>query len=83
MSITIIINTVSTNPITVEVNKKDTVSIAKEKYIEKGGLAKFNQWLFDADVLEDSKTLEELGIGDKDEITANESSRGGLYKLKS
>ena len=79
MSITIIINTVSTDPITVQVNLSDTVKQAKEKYVNKGGLAKFNQWIYDADVLEDVKTLEEVGISDKDEITANEASRGGLY----
>ena len=83
MSITIIINTVNTNPITVKVNLSDTVSQAKEKYVSQGGLAKFNQWIYDADVLEDTKTLEEVGISDKDEVTANEATRGGLYQLKS
>ena len=83
MSITIIINTVNTNPITVQVNQSDTVSQAKGKYVNQGGQSKYNQWIYDADVLDDNKTLTELGISDKDEITANEASRGGLYQLKS
>ena len=83
MSITIIINTVNTNPVTVKVNLSDTVSEAKDKYIKQGGLAKFNQWLYDAEVLDDKAKLSDVGISDKDEITANEASRGGRYQLKS
>lgn len=83
MSITIIINTVNTQPITVEVNLSDKISVAKSKYVQKGGDAKYNQWIFDADVLEDDKTVNECKISDKDEITANEASRGGLYQIKS
>lgn len=83
MSITIIINTVNTQPITVEVNPSDKISEAKSKYVQKGGDAKYNQWIYDADVLEDNKTVNEVGISDKDEITANEASRGGLYQIKS
>ena len=83
MSISIIINTVNTNPIAVRVNPSDTVREGKAKYVNQGGESKFNQWIFDADVLEDNKKLSEYGISDKDEITANEASRGGLYLLKS
>ena len=83
MSITIIINTVNTQPITVEVNLSDKISEAKSKYVQKGGDAKYNQWIFDADIIDDNKTVNEVGISDKDEITANEASRGGLYQIKS
>ena len=83
MSITIIINTVETQPITVEVNLEDQIKDAKSKYIQKGGDSKYNQWIFNAEVLEDDQTVSEVGIGDKDEITANEASRGGLYQIKS
>lgn len=83
MSITIIINTVNTQPITVEVNLSDKISEAKSKYVQKGGDAKYNQWIFDADVLEDTKKVSEVGISDKDEITANEASRGGFHQIKS
>lgn len=82
MSITIIINTVNKQPITVEVNLSDKISEAKSKYVQKGGDAKYNQWIFDAEVLEDSKTVNEVGISDNDEITANERF-GGLYQIKS
>ena len=83
MSITIIVNTVNTKPITVHVNLSDTVGEAKTKFAAQGGDPKFNQWIFDAAVLESDQKLSELGITDKDEITANEASRGGLYLLKS
>lgn len=83
MSITIIINTVNTQPITVEVNLSDKISEAKNKYVQKGGDAKYNQWIFDADIIDDNKTVNEVGISDKDEITANEASRGGIYQIKS
>lgn len=82
MSITIIVNTLNTNPITVKVNLSDTVSEAKKKYYSQGGSDKFNQWIYDAEVLDDNNTLREVGISDKVEITANEASRGGLYQLK-
>jgi hypothetical protein len=82
MSITIIVNTVKTNPITVKVDLSDTVSEAKKKYVSQGGSAKFNQWIYDAEILEDNITLREVGISDKEGITANEASRGGLYQLK-
>ena len=85
MSITIIIQTVSTSPITVQVNQTDTIEDAKRKYVEKAGkdYSKFNQWIFDAEVLENTKKINDYKLNDKDEITANETSRGGLNQLKS
>lgn len=85
MSITIIINTVETNPIAVQVNQTDTIKDAKSKFVKKAGedYSKFNQWISNAEVLEDTKTINYYKIKDKDEITANESSRGGLNQLKS
>lgn len=79
MNITIIINTVTTNGITVQVKQTDKVGDAKKKFYEKINSTKFNQWIYDADVLDDNSTFEQLKIVDKDEITANEASRGGLY----
>ena len=45
MSITIIINTVETNPIAVQVNQTDTIKDAKSKFVKKAGedYSKFNQ----------------------------------------
>ena len=85
MSITIIIQTSSTSSIPVQVNQTDTIEDAKRKYVEKAGedYSKFNQWIFDAEVLENDKTINFYKIDDKAEITANELSRGGLNQLKS
>ena len=85
MSITIIINTVETNPITVQVNQTDTIKDAKSKFVKKAGeyYSKFNQWISNAEVLEDTVTINDYKIKDKDEITANEATRGGLNQLKS
>jgi hypothetical protein len=78
-NITILIAATSTDPIPVEVKNTDTVKEAKQKYYDKTKLTQFNQWIYDAEILEDDKTLKEYGISNKDTITANEASRGGLY----
>ena len=68
----------SKNTITViTVSLNETIGSVKEKYYNKVGSRKYNQWIYDAEVLADNKTLSEVGIGDKDEIIALESSRGG------
>ena len=68
----------SKNTITViTVSYNETIGSVKEKYYNKVGSRKYNQWIYDAEVLADNKTLSEVGIGDKDEIIALESSRGG------
>lgn len=85
MSITIIIQTSSTSSIAVQVNQTDTIEDAKRKYVEKAGedYSKFSQWIFDAEVLENNKTINDYNLKDKDEITANDPYRGGLNQLKS
>ena len=75
--INIFINTVSTKPTVITVSLNETIGSAKKKYYNKVGSRKYNQWIYNADVLEDKMTLSEVGIEDKDEIMANESSRGG------
>ena len=75
--INIFICTVHQKPTIITVSLNETIGSAKEKYYNKVGSRNNNQWIYDAEILEDKMTLSEVGIQDKDEITANESSRGG------
>lgn len=84
MSITIIIEAVDmNNSIKVQVNQTDAIKDAKRKFIANGGISKYNQWIYDAEILDDDKKIKDYNIEDKDVITANESWRGGLNQLKS
>ena len=84
MSITIIIQAVDmNNPIKVQVNQTDYIKDAKRKFVDNGGKSQYNQWIYDAEILDDNKKIKDFNIEDKDEITANESWRGGLNQLKS
>ena len=75
--ITVYIESQSKASTDIIVNRYETIGKAKEKYFGRVGSRRDNQWFYDAEILNDNKTLEYYGIADKDGITANESSRGG------
>ena len=54
--------------ITIQLN--ETILSAKEKYYKIIGDNKFHDWIFDAELLCDSRTFENYDIRNKDEITA-------------
>jgi ubiquitin-conjugating enzyme E2 H len=61
--------------ITIQLNEK--ICSAKEKFYKIIGDNRFSQWLFDCEILCDSRTFENYDIRNKDEITANGTSIGG------
>ena len=74
--ITVYIESQSKASIDIIVNRYETIGKAKEKYFGRVGSRRDNQWIYDAEILNDNKTLEYYGIEDQDRITANELSRG-------
>jgi len=77
-TINIIINTQKKGEeILITVRLDETISSAKEKFYNKVGSRKNNQWLYDGFVLNDNDIFSDIGIEDKDIILANPSSRGG------
>ena len=77
--INIFIDTPNTKaePIIISVSMNETIASAKEKYYNKVGSRENNQWLYDADVLEDNQTFSDVKMEDKDIIEARPSARGG------
>ena len=61
--------------ITIQLNEK--IYSAKEKFYKIIGHREYNQWLYAADVLPDSRTFENYDIEHLDEIEAHPASRGG------
>ena len=83
--ITIIITNTKGNKIELKMNKTDTLGKLKELYIKRinGDLSSL-QIRFDGEILlpaNDNKTLDDLGIGDKDQLTSNDRSLGGKIKF--
>jgi hypothetical protein len=79
MENTIIVNTPKSKNegVTVKVRTDEKISSAKEKYYNIVENRINNQWICNATVLRDGKTIDEEEIEDKDIIEAHPSSKGG------
>jgi len=62
---------------TLAVNPTDTIRTVKEEYFRKVGTRVNNQWIYDASVLKDERTISSYEIEDKDIIEAHPLSKGG------
>ena len=61
--------------ITIQLNEK--IFSAKENFYKTIGYKEYNEWIYEADVLPDSRTFENYDIEHLDEIETHPASRGG------
>ena len=78
-TINIIINTLKGEKILITVRLDETISSAKEKFYNKVGSRKNNRWSYDGRVLKDNDIFSDIGIEDKDIISAQSNEKGGGF----
>ena len=78
--LTLIINTPKTQEkgIEIKISKEKTIGDAKKIYFDIVGNRDNNQWIYDAEILKDNRTISSYEMENKDIIEAHPTYKGGI-----